>query len=75
MPYFCPPETVGMVVIDELHMMGNDRGTLIEILTTKVKMAAPSTRIVGMSATIANLEDIAKVIHVYSFKLHYMSGI
>ncbi|XP_055594514.1 helicase POLQ-like isoform X2 [Uranotaenia lowii] len=52
---------IGLVVIDELHMIGGDRrGVNLEILITKIQAIQAGIQIVGMSATIGNLDEIAK---------------
>ncbi|KAM9792728.1 DNA polymerase theta [Neosynchiropus ocellatus] len=61
--------TLGMVVVDELHMVGDSgRGYLLELLLTKIRYIAqkqntgsPSegVQIVGMSATLPNLSLLA----------------
>jgi replicative superfamily II helicase len=60
---------VGLVVFDELHMLGDpSRGYLLEILGTKLKYASKnSIQMVGMSATLPNLEDLSKWINGISF--------
>ena len=58
-------DTLGLVVIDELHMIGDGsvRGATLESLIIKCKLAAfkhnPSCRMLGMSATLSNFEDLA----------------
>ncbi|KAF6203034.1 hypothetical protein GE061_003447 [Apolygus lucorum] len=48
---------VGIVVIDEIHLIGEPRrGALLENICIKLK--ALSVKIVGMSATIGNLTDL-----------------
>ncbi|KAL9703505.1 hypothetical protein quinque_007023 [Culex quinquefasciatus] len=52
---------VGLIVIDELHMIGEDRrGVHLEVLLTKVKAIQAGIQVVGMSATIGNLDEIAR---------------
>lgn len=59
-------DKVGIIVVDELHMLGDDsRGYLLELLLTKLRFLAENQiadtpQIVGMSATIPNLSDVAK---------------
>eukprot|EP00002_Diphylleia_rotans_P022174 TRINITY_DN4341_c0_g1_i19.p1 TRINITY_DN4341_c0_g1~~TRINITY_DN4341_c0_g1_i19.p1 ORF type:complete len:1747 (-),score=308.26 TRINITY_DN4341_c0_g1_i19:1105-6345(-) len=54
-------DELGIVVCDELHMMGdNDRGYLLELLLTKLRYQDLfDLQIVGMSATLPNLQSIA----------------
>ncbi|KAF7475788.1 Hypothetical predicted protein [Marmota monax] len=68
-------DLLGMVVVDELHMLGDShRGYLLELLLTKIcyitqksassqaDLASPlsnAVQIVGMSATLPNLELVA----------------
>lgn len=55
---------IGLIVIDELHLMGyKERGSKIEALVSRMMQVAPYIRIVGMSATIGNLEQICKFLH------------
>ncbi|XP_068988082.1 helicase POLQ-like [Bombus flavifrons] len=52
---------IGIIVIDELHLLGESggRGATLEVLLTKVLYICSNVHIVGMSATIGNLEEIA----------------
>jgi replicative superfamily II helicase len=52
---------VGLVVFDELHMLGDShRGYLLEILGTKLKFASNNTiQLIGLSATLPNLQDLS----------------
>ncbi|XP_013370681.1 PREDICTED: DNA polymerase theta isoform X2 [Chinchilla lanigera] len=68
-------DLLGMVVVDELHMLGDShRGYLLELLLTKIcyltqksasrqaDLASPlsnAVQVVGMSATLPNLEVVA----------------
>ncbi len=60
--------SIGMIVVDELHLLGgNSRGALLEIMLTKLKMASADVQIVGMSATIENIDQIALVLYQWDF--------
>ncbi len=51
-----------MVVVDELHMIGSGpRGALLEIVLGKIKAVPQQIKIIGMSATINNIDEVAKV--------------
>ncbi|CAB0031691.1 unnamed protein product [Trichogramma brassicae] len=53
-------EEIGMIVVDELHLLGESggRGATLECLLTKVLHSNSNIHIIGMSATIGNLEEI-----------------
>ncbi|KAM8854125.1 helicase POLQ-like isoform 2-T2 [Synchiropus picturatus] len=52
-------EDLGLVVVDELHMLGDgSRGALVEMTLSKVQFASESTQIIGMSATLGNIRDL-----------------
>ncbi|XP_068756266.1 DNA polymerase theta-like [Montipora capricornis] len=67
--------SLGIVVVDEMHMIGDPhRGYLLELFLTKVRyisgyndetqnednVTSPAIQIVGMSATLPNLDMLAK---------------
>lgn len=56
---------VSMVVVDELHMVGDpQRGHVLESFLAKVNFVDDSQiQVVGMSATIANLHEIANFLN------------
>ncbi|XP_046395540.1 helicase POLQ-like [Ischnura elegans] len=52
---------LGLVVVDELHLVGEagGRGAVLESFLTKILFSKESIHVVGMSATIGNLNEIA----------------
>ncbi|KAL1505822.1 hypothetical protein ABEB36_005294 [Hypothenemus hampei] len=60
---------IGLVVVDELHLIGEGhRGAILEACLTKIMHVNNDIQIVGMSATIGNIEEISKFLHadIYS---------
>ncbi|XP_057323596.1 helicase POLQ-like isoform X4 [Microplitis mediator] len=55
-------EEIGLVVVDELHSLGENsgRGATLEGFLTKLIFINENIQIVGMSATIGNLNEIAE---------------
>ncbi|MFA5745235.1 MAG: DEAD/DEAH box helicase [archaeon] len=51
---------IGCVCIDEIHELGSDRGTTLEILITQLKVNFKGIVFLGLSATIGNSESLAK---------------
>ncbi|MFG3292551.1 DEAD/DEAH box helicase [Streptomyces sp. NPDC048179] len=51
---------VGCLVVDEIHLLGDPvRGAVLEALLARVREDGTGTRIVGLSATVANAEEVA----------------
>ena len=54
---------VSLVIIDEIHLLGGDRGPILEIIVSRMNYIAAqsknSVRLVGMSTACANAMDLA----------------
>jgi antiviral helicase SLH1 len=55
---------VSLVIIDEIHLLGGDRGPILEIIVSRMNYIAShaqsgSIRLVGMSTACANAADLA----------------
>lgn len=54
-------ESLCCVVVDELHLVGDrSRGYLLEVMLSKLMFLAPEVQILGMSATLPNIDDIKR---------------
>ncbi|KAI9189074.1 putative steryl acetyl hydrolase mug81 [Blastocladiella emersonii ATCC 22665] len=56
-------QSVRCVIIDEIHLLGGDRGPILEIIVSRMHYIAETTkqpiRIVGLSTALANARDLA----------------
>jgi replicative superfamily II helicase len=71
-------EELGLVIIDEIHLLQDDRGPVIEAIVGRIfgyiELRQKTIRIVGLSATLPNYQDVAvflKAVHVFSFDQSY----
>ncbi|CAM4668380.1 unnamed protein product [Leuciscus chuanchicus] len=78
-------DLLGIVVVDELHMVGDSgRGYLLELLLTKIqyiaqknsardsgKSTSPGVQIIGMSATLPNLDLLARWLNAELYSTNY----
>lgn len=59
---------VGLVIIDEIHLLHDDRGPVLESIVARtirqVEMTQEPVRLVGLSATLPNFEDVATFLRV-----------
>eukprot|EP01126_Amoeba_proteus_P012623 TRINITY_DN1519_c1_g1_i3.p1 TRINITY_DN1519_c1_g1~~TRINITY_DN1519_c1_g1_i3.p1 ORF type:complete len:1370 (-),score=289.41 TRINITY_DN1519_c1_g1_i3:112-4221(-) len=53
---------VGLMVIDEIHLLGEDRGPILEVIVSRMRYVSSQTdtpiRFVGLSTALANPEDL-----------------
>ncbi|KAG5319835.1 HELQ Helicase, partial [Pseudoatta argentina] len=63
---------IGIIVVDELHLLGESggRGATLEGLLTKV-MFFNIIRLIGMSATIGNLQEIAQFLNADMYSQNF----
>ena len=50
---------VGLLVVDEIHLLDSDRGPTLETVITRFKQLFPKVQIVALSATAPNAREIA----------------
>lgn len=52
---------VNCVIVDEIHLLGDPvRGAVLEALLARVRADSPRVRIVGLSATVSNADEVAQ---------------
>ncbi|AKG39440.1 hypothetical protein MA03_07770 [Infirmifilum uzonense] len=57
-PWF---DKVSVIVADEIHLLGSDRrGATLEVLLTRTKLMPERPQLLGLSATIGNLEELTE---------------
>ena len=56
-------QSVALVVIDEIHMLGGDRGPILEVIVSRMRYMGwhlgRKIRVVGLSTALANASDLA----------------
>ncbi|KAI7488824.1 P-loop containing nucleoside triphosphate hydrolase protein [Hortaea werneckii] len=53
-------QMVKLFLIDEVHMLKDDRGATLEAVVSRMKSVGSNVRFITLSATVPNSEDIAK---------------
>ncbi|CAH0397261.1 unnamed protein product [Chilo suppressalis] len=65
-------DELGLIVVDELHLIGEQgRGAALETLLTTILFADKGIQIVGMSATIGNLPQLAQYLRAEVFERQF----
>ncbi|OAA73140.1 DNA-directed DNA polymerase theta [Cordyceps fumosorosea ARSEF 2679] len=68
----CSISKLRAVVLDELHMIDDEhRGYTLELIGTKLLSLEHTVQIVGMSATIPNMDLMAQWLNGHSFETRY----
>ncbi|KAJ2369024.1 activating signal cointegrator 1 complex subunit 3 [Coemansia sp. RSA 2610] len=56
-------QQVSLVIIDEIHLLGGDRGAILEVIVSRMNHIGAQTgqpvRVVGLSTALANARDLA----------------
>eukprot|EP00906_Rhabdomonas_costata_P036183 RCo050792 len=54
---------VALLIIDEIHLLGNDRGPILEVIVSRMRYigwsVGKSVRLVGLSTALSNAKDLA----------------
>ncbi|KAI0400331.1 P-loop containing nucleoside triphosphate hydrolase protein [Xylaria palmicola] len=68
----CSITNLRAVVLDELHMVDDDhRGYIMELIATKLRSLDHGVQIIGMSATLANIEVLSTWLDAHMYKTFY----
>jgi len=51
---------VSLIVADEIHLIGNDRGPTLEVAIARLRQMSPRVQVLALSATIRNAEEVAE---------------
>ena len=55
---------VGLIIIDEIHLLGEDRGPILEVIVSRMRHISSKTdtpvRVIGLSTALANAKDLAE---------------
>ena len=64
-------KNTALVIIDEIHLLGQERGAILEIIVSRMRLIATETgakvRFVGLSTALANASEIASWLNVEKF--------
>ncbi|AEO66042.1 uncharacterized protein THITE_2065919 [Thermothielavioides terrestris NRRL 8126] len=68
----CSISSLRAVILDECHMIDDGyRGYLLELMATKVLCLGQPVQIIGMSATLTNIELLKNWLQGHSYETHY----
>ncbi|MBW0489661.1 hypothetical protein O181_029376 [Austropuccinia psidii MF-1] len=49
-----------LVCIDEVHMLNEERGSVLEVIVARMKTLGTNIRFIALSATVPNIQDVAE---------------
>uniref|UniRef100_A0A1B0CDX6 U5 small nuclear ribonucleoprotein 200 kDa helicase n=1 Tax=Lutzomyia longipalpis TaxID=7200 RepID=A0A1B0CDX6_LUTLO len=65
---------VALIVIDEIHLLGEDRGPVLEVIVSRTNFISNHTeknlRIIGLSTALANAKDLANWLGIQQMGLY-----
>lgn len=71
--------SVALIIIDEIHLLGEDRGPVLEVIVSRTNFIASHTdrnlRIVGLSTALANAKDLANWLNIGQVQIHILFNI
>lgn len=71
-------QLVRLIIIDEIHLLHDDRGPVLEAIVARtirqVQQTQDSCRLVGLSATLPNFQDVATFLRVEKENLYYFDN-
>ena len=65
--------SLGLLVVDEIHNLSTDRGPTLEVLITKLRLMNPEMQTLALSATIPNAKELAKWLQAELIESNYRS--
>lgn len=71
-------DTLKLVIIDEIHLLHDERGPVLESIVSRtirqVEATGEPIRLVGLSATLPNYQDVATFLRVAKTGLYYFDA-
>src|SRR5208282_3879218 len=62
-------KNIDLVIIDEIHIIDEEtRGPTTEVLLARLQRTLPKARIIGLSATMRNIEELSRWLHGEYYK-------
>ena len=51
---------ISLVIADEIHLIGSDRGPTLEVSLARLRQMSPDIQVLALSATISNSDEVAE---------------
>jgi len=68
--------SVALLVIDEIHLLGDERGPVLEVIVSRTNFISSHTekkvRVVGLSTALANARDLADWLGISQVRGHFI---